>query len=105
MTVCIYPEPEAEDYATVWGRVAIRDDESIWPDTRAIVERYVPSEGVEARMQQLRSQNRVNDPASELSYEARWADKEWIRPSDWHTYGARKAGNTSSIQRCNCAVG
>jgi PPOX class probable F420-dependent enzyme len=59
MTICIYAEPNARDYATVWGRVTIRDDESIWPDTRAIVERYVPSEGVDARMAELRTQNRV----------------------------------------------
>jgi PPOX class probable F420-dependent enzyme len=59
MTVCIYSDPRAQDYATLWGRVTIRDDESIWPDTRAIVERYVPAQGVEARLQQLRTQNRV----------------------------------------------
>jgi PPOX class probable F420-dependent enzyme len=59
MTVCIYSEPVAQDYVTLWGHVNIRDDNSIWPDTRAIVERYVPAPGVEARMQQLRLQNRV----------------------------------------------
>jgi hypothetical protein len=59
MTVCIYTERDAQDYATMWGHVTIRDDDSIWPDTRAIVERYVPSDGVEARMAQLRTQNRV----------------------------------------------
>ena len=59
MTVCIYSEPQAQDYVTLWGRVSIRDDVSIWPDTRAIVERYVPAQGVEARLQQLRTQNRV----------------------------------------------
>ena len=59
MTVCIYSEPRAQDYVTLWGRVSIRDDESIWPDTRAIVERYVPTPDVEARLQQLRAQNRV----------------------------------------------
>jgi PPOX class probable F420-dependent enzyme len=59
MTVCIYSEPRAQDYVTLWGRVNIRDDESIWPDTRAIVERYVPAQGVEERLQQLRAQNRV----------------------------------------------
>jgi PPOX class probable F420-dependent enzyme len=59
MTVCIYSEPQAQDYVTLWGHVGIRDDASIWPDTRAIVERYVPSAGVEARLQQLRTQNRV----------------------------------------------
>ena len=59
MSVCIYSEPRAQDYVTLWGRVNIRDDASIWPDTRAIVERYVPAQGVEARLQQLRMQNRV----------------------------------------------
>ena len=59
MTVCIYSAPQAQDYVTLWGRVTIRDDESIWPDTRTIVERYVPTQGVEERMQQLRTQNRV----------------------------------------------
>ena len=59
MTVCIYSAPRAQDYVTLWGRVNIRDDASIWPDTRAIVERYVPAQGVEARLQQLRPQNRV----------------------------------------------
>jgi PPOX class probable F420-dependent enzyme len=59
MTVCIYSEPRAQDYVTLWGRVGIRDDESIWPDTRVIVERYVPAQSVEARLQQLRTQNRV----------------------------------------------
>ena len=59
MSVCIYSEPLAENYVTLWGRVNIRDDASIWPHTRAIVERYVPPQGVEARMHQLRTQNRV----------------------------------------------
>jgi PPOX class probable F420-dependent enzyme len=59
MSVCIYSEPRAQDYVTLWGRVSIRDDASIWPDTRAIVERYVPAQDVEARLQQLRTQNRV----------------------------------------------
>ena len=59
MTVCIYSEPRARDYVTLWGHVAIRDDASIWPDTRAIVERYVLPQDVETRLQQLRTQNRV----------------------------------------------
>ena len=59
MTICVYSEPTAEDYATVWGRVTIRDDASIWPDTQSIVERYVASESVDGRMSQLRAQNRV----------------------------------------------
>jgi PPOX class probable F420-dependent enzyme len=59
MTVCVYSEPQARGYVTLWGHVRIRDDASIWPDTRAIVERYVPAQDVEARLQQLRTQNRV----------------------------------------------
>ena len=59
LTVCIYSEPSALDYAIVSGEADIRDDESIWPVTKAIVERYVPPEGVDARMRELRTQNRV----------------------------------------------
>jgi hypothetical protein len=35
------------------------DDDSIWPDTRAIVERYVAPDRVEARIRQLRTEERV----------------------------------------------
>ena len=58
-SVCVYSEPLAEGYATIRGHAEISDDDSIWPVTRTIVERYVPREGVEARMAQLRSENRV----------------------------------------------
>ena len=59
LAVCIYSEPVAEEYCTILGRVEISDDESIWPLTRAIVERYVVPEGVLARIRELRTQNRV----------------------------------------------
>lgn len=59
MSVCVYSAPQAEQYVTLWGHVSIRDDASIWEPTQAIVERYVPAAGVEARMQELRTQNRV----------------------------------------------
>lgn len=59
MAMCIYSDPQAADYVTISGPVRISDDESIWPQTRAIIERYVPPEGVEERMRQLRAQNRV----------------------------------------------
>ena len=59
LAVCIYSEPRAQDYVTLTGRVEISDDESIWPETHAIVERYVSPDGVDARMQELRTQNRV----------------------------------------------
>ena len=59
IALCIYSEPLAAEYAAVVGRAEISDDDSIWPETRAIVERYVKPDGVEARMRELRAQNRV----------------------------------------------
>ena len=59
LAVCIYSEPAAAEYATVRGMAEIIDDDSIWPITQAIVERYVAPDGVETRMQQLRTQNRI----------------------------------------------
>ena len=59
LVVCVCSEPLAAEYATLVGRAEISDGESIWPETQAIVERYVPPEGVDARMRMLRAQNRV----------------------------------------------
>ncbi len=59
MAVCVYTEPGAADYVAITGRGTITDDESIWPVTRAIVERYVAPDGVDARMRTLRTENRV----------------------------------------------
>ena len=59
IAVCVCSEPMAEEYVTVRGRAEIRDDDTIWPDTRAIVERYVEPDGVEARMETLRGEDRV----------------------------------------------
>ena len=59
VAVCVCSEPMAEEYVTVRGRADIRDDDSIWEDTRAIVERYVEPDGVEARMNMLRGEDRV----------------------------------------------
>ena len=59
MAVCVYSDTLAHEYVTLRGRVQISDDESIWPETRAIVERYTTPERVEARMRDLRTQNRV----------------------------------------------
>jgi PPOX class probable F420-dependent enzyme len=59
MSVCIYSELTAADYVTVSGPVSISDDESIWPVTRRIIERYVPAAKVDERLAQLRTQNRV----------------------------------------------
>ncbi len=59
IAVCVCSEPMAEEYVTVRGRAEVRDDDSIWADTRAIVERYVAPDGVEARMSMLRGEDRV----------------------------------------------
>jgi PPOX class probable F420-dependent enzyme len=59
LSVCIYSEPGAQDYVVLTGRAEVSDDESIWPVTRAIVERYVARDQVAARMTELRTQNRV----------------------------------------------
>lgn len=59
ITVCIYSEPSAQDYVVLYGQADVSDDESIWPKTQAIVERYVESGVVDERMHQLKQQNRV----------------------------------------------
>ena len=59
LAVCIYSGTLAEQYVTLRGRADISDDESIWPETRAIVERYLAPERVDARIRDLRRQNRV----------------------------------------------
>ncbi len=59
IAVCIYSGPLAEDYVTLWGKAEISDDGSIWPETQAIFERYVSIDQMNARMRELRTQNRV----------------------------------------------
>ena len=59
LSVCVLSEPLAASYVTITGTAEIMDDDSIWPITQSIVERYVRPDGVEARMRNLRRQNRV----------------------------------------------
>ena len=59
LAVCIYSEPLAAEYATLRGQAQISDNISIWPETEAIVERYVAPDRVDARMRVLRGQQRV----------------------------------------------
>ena len=59
LAVCIYSEPDAQDYVVLTGRVEVTDDDSIWPTTRAIIQRYVAPGQVEARLDLLKTQNRV----------------------------------------------
>ncbi len=58
-TVCVYSGPEALEYCTLSGRVEISDDESIWPETRAIIERYDTAGETETRLTRLKTQDRV----------------------------------------------
>ena len=59
LAVCVYSDPLAAEYVTLLGRSRMSDDDSIWPETEAIVDRYVKAESLGARMRELRSQNRV----------------------------------------------
>lgn len=59
ISVCVYSGTLAEDYVTIRGRAVIIEDDSIWPLTRVIVERYICPGRVEERMQQLHGENRV----------------------------------------------
>ena len=59
LVVCIYSGTLARQYVTLRGKAEIIEGESIWPVTRVIVERYVSAGRVEARMRNLRTQNRV----------------------------------------------
>ena len=59
LAVCVYSEPLAQDYLTVWGDAEIIEGDAIWPVTKSIVERYVEPGGVDDRMATLRAQNRI----------------------------------------------
>ena len=59
LAVCILTEPLAEEYVSVRGTAEIIDNDSIWPVTEAIVRRYVRPERVQARMKQLRAEDRI----------------------------------------------
>ena len=59
LSVCVMMEPLAQEYVTVRGAAEIIDDDTIWPVTEAIVRRYVPEDRVQARMAQLRAEDRI----------------------------------------------
>ena len=59
LAVCVMTEPLAQEYVSVRGTADIIDDDSIWPVTEAIVRRYVRPERVQARMEQLRTEDRI----------------------------------------------
>ena len=59
LAVCVYSDLEASEYVTLRGSAEIADGESIWDETRAIVERYVEPDRVDERMRVLRTQDRV----------------------------------------------
>ncbi len=59
LAVCVLTDPLAQEYATIRGAAEIIDDDSIWPITEAIVRRYVRPERVQARMDHLRTEDRI----------------------------------------------
>ena len=59
VSLCVCSEPLAGNYVTIWGRAEMSDDESIWPVTRRIAERYVQPGEVDDWMAMLRTQPRV----------------------------------------------
>ena len=59
LAVCVYSDTLAHDYVTVRGHARIIEGDAIWPDTLAIVKRYVTPDKVEARMSALRKQSRI----------------------------------------------
>ena len=59
MSVCIYSEPRAANYVAVSGPVTMSEDESIWPVTRRIIERYVAADRVDRQLREMRTQDRV----------------------------------------------
>ncbi|MCL0044128.1 PPOX class F420-dependent oxidoreductase [Dehalococcoidia bacterium] len=59
ISICIYSAPLAAKYATITGRAQIVEGESIWPETMAIVERYVQPEQMAARIERMHTQDRV----------------------------------------------
>ena len=59
LAVCVLTDPLAQEYVSVRGTADIIDGDSIWPITEAIVRRYVRPERVQARMAQLRNEDRI----------------------------------------------
>ena len=52
-SVCVYSEPEAFEYASLSGTVTVIDYDSLWTETRAIVDRHELPEDADNRMRRL----------------------------------------------------
>ena len=59
LSVCIYSEPRAANYVVLSGKAVIMDGEDIWPETEAIIERYMSKERVPERIVHMRTEGRV----------------------------------------------
>ena len=59
LSVCVYSGTLAEDYVAIRGHAEIIEGDAIWPDTLAIVKRYVTPDKVEAWMTAVRKQPRI----------------------------------------------
>ncbi len=57
--VCIYSEPLAANYVVLSGKAVILDGEEIWPETQAIIQRYMSRDRVPERIAHMRTEGRV----------------------------------------------
>ena len=57
--MCVYSEPETFEYASLSGTVTVIDDDSLWTEMPAIVNRYELPEDADKRMRRLEHHNRV----------------------------------------------
>jgi hypothetical protein len=59
LSLCVYSDISASEYLAIYGRAKIYEDATIWQVTQSIVERYMSPDLVEAKMRDLRTENRV----------------------------------------------
>ncbi len=59
LSVCVYSDLKGEQYAALYGRAELTEGDYVWPETRAIVERYVEPDGVDEWMRDLMQQEFV----------------------------------------------
>ena len=59
LSVCIHSEPRAANYVVLSGKAKIMDGEEIWPETEAIIERYMSKEWVPERIVHMRAEGSV----------------------------------------------
>ena len=53
LSVCVYSDERGEQYAVLYGRAELAHGDGVWPQVRAIVERYESPDNVENYMSEL----------------------------------------------------